>query len=186
MEAIIISGMPACGKTTLAKILAQKLRIQAIGAGDILKEMAKERGYRVTGNEWWDTSEGMKFLEERQTNPNFDKETDNRMMKRINKGNVVVTSYTMPWLSKKGFKIWIEASPENRAKRMVNRDNSNLAEAVKAVRKRDRENTKLYNTLYGIRFGKDLSPFDLVVNTNGITASQAAKKVLARIKELKL
>lgn len=186
MKAIIISGLPASGKTTLAKILGKKLKIQTISAGDILKEMARERGYHVTGDEWWDTKEGMRFLDERQANPDFDKETDRRMIKRIKEGNVVVTSYTMPWLCDEGFKIWLVASLENREKRMSVRDNSNMEEAAAATKKRDKENAKIYKELYGIDFAKDLSPFDMVVDTDGVSAERVAKKILDRIKELKL
>ncbi len=186
MKAIIISGLPAAGKTTLAKMLGKKLKVPAISAGDILKEMAKERGYYVTGNEWWDTAEGMRFLKERNKNADFDKETDRRLIMRIKDGNIVVTSYTMPWLSRYGFKIWLVASLENRAKRMAERDNSSLKVAIAATKKRDRNNAKLYRELYKIDFGKDMEPFDMIVDTDGVSAGQVAKKILARIKELKL
>ena len=45
MEAIIISGKPAAGKTTVAQIIAERLHIKTIGGGDILKELALERGF---------------------------------------------------------------------------------------------------------------------------------------------
>ena len=178
--------MPASGKTTLAKILAKRLHVQEISAGDILKEMAKERSYKVTGNEWWDTPDGMKFLAEREKNPDFDNETDRRLMDRIAKGDIVVTSYTAPWLSKVGFKVWLEASVENRAKRMSKRDSTDLKEAEEATRARDVRNAKLYKELYGIDFGRDTKPFDMVIDTNALTPDQVADRILAKIKELRL
>ena len=40
-----------------------------VGGGDILKEIAHEEGYNATGDDWWDTAEGMKFLKERRRVP---------------------------------------------------------------------------------------------------------------------
>lgn len=55
MQALIISGMPAAGKTVTAHAIAKKLGITSVGGGDVLKEMARERGYKITGEGWWDT-----------------------------------------------------------------------------------------------------------------------------------
>lgn len=183
MEAIIISGMPASGKTTVANIISKELKIPTIGGGDILKEMAVERGYNPGGNDWWDTSEGMEFLKERNTNPDFDKETDVRMKEKIAKGSIVVTSWTAPWLSKKGFKVWLNATAENRAQRMSMRDRKDIAKMTEIVKKRDEENYILYKKLYKIEFGKDMKPFDMIIDTDKRTPEQVAKIVLEKYRE---
>jgi CMP/dCMP kinase len=186
MKAIIISGMPAAGKTTVANILGKRLNLPVVGAGDLLKEMAKDRGYTPGGEDWWDTSEGIKFMKERETNPDFDREVDARLLEKLEKGDIIVTSYTAPWISKTGFKVWLNAKVENRAERMARRDNVGLADTTKATKIRDRENYKLYKNLYNFDFGKDLSPFDMVIDTNNILPEQVADMILAKIKELKL
>ena len=80
MKAIILCGMPAVGKTTVARILATKLGLKLIGGGDILKEIALEEGYNAVGDDWWDTEEGMKFMQERTGSPEFDREVDRRLL----------------------------------------------------------------------------------------------------------
>ena len=62
-KSIIISGPPAIGKTTVAKGLAKEFGMQNLSGGDVLKEMAQERGFQTRGADWWDTKEGMTFLE---------------------------------------------------------------------------------------------------------------------------
>lgn len=181
MEAIIISGMPATGKTTVAGLVAKRLGIKVLGGTDILKEMAAERGYDMSGEDWWDTQEGMRFLEEREKNSDFDKETDRRLIEKINIGDVVITSYTMPWLSKLGFKIWLSASAENRARRMAERDSISVDKAMEIIRIRDSENHELYKRLYGINFGIDTQPFDLVIDTNSISENEVAEKIVASV-----
>jgi len=182
MESIILCGMPASGKTTVATIIAKKLGYTLLGGGDILKEMARDRGYTVTGPEWWDTQDGIKFLRERDGNPDFDREADRRIVQKIKEGNYVVTSYTAPWLSKEGFKVWLGATQGSRAGRMSLRDSSHINESTKATKIRDDENISLYLKLYGIDFGRDLKPFDLVIETDEIFAEQVATQIIAAYK----
>jgi cytidylate kinase len=170
--------MPAVGKTTVAKMIASKLNVPLVGGGDILKEIALEQGYRAAGDDWWDTPEGMKFLEKRKGSSKFDKEVDARLLKKVEKGNVVITSYTVPWLTKKGIKIWLSGTPASRSVRMARRDSSTPEESLRIISKRDQENYELYKKLYNIEFGRDLSPFQLVVGTDAVAAEKVAKEVL--------
>jgi CMP/dCMP kinase len=181
LRAIIMCGRPAVGKTTVAKILAEELKLPLVGGGDILKEIAHEEGYNATGNDWWDTAEGMKFLEKRRGSSKFDKEVDARLLKKAEQGDVVITSYTLPWLSKKGLKVWLAGTPASRSVRMAKRDSSTPEECMKIIEKRDKENYSLYKKLYRIEFGKDLSPFHLVVGTDEIPAKKVAKEILNHI-----
>jgi len=178
LDAIIMCGMPAVGKTTVAKTIASKLNVPLVGGGDILKEIALEQGYRASGDDWWDTAEGMQFLEKRKGSSKFDKEVDARLLKKVEKGDVVITSYTVPWLTKKGIKVWLSGNPESRSVRMAKRDSSTPEESLRIIAKRDEENYSLYKNLYGIEFGRDLSPFQLVVGTDGIAADKVAKEIM--------
>jgi len=65
-KSIVISGPPAVGKTTVAKGLAEEFNLIYLSGGDVLKELAKEEGFTVDGDDWWDTKEGMKFLAQRE------------------------------------------------------------------------------------------------------------------------
>ena len=37
--------------------------------------MAKEQGFDSDGDDWWDTVDGMKFLQQRESNSEFDKKS---------------------------------------------------------------------------------------------------------------
>lgn len=182
MEAIIICGMPASGKTTLARAVAKRLGLRHFDGGDALKEIAKRNGFRPTKEGWWDTNEGIKFLAERNANPSFDKEADALMKKMIARGNVVVTSWTMPWLSKTGFKVWLDTSKAERTKRMARRDGMTLANARAYISVRDRENKRLYKKMYKIKLGIDLKPFDLVIDTAGLSPEEMAVIVIKAVR----
>jgi cytidylate kinase len=178
MEAIIVSGMPAVGKTTVSRMVAEKLVLRLVGGGDVLKELAVEEGYSPGGDDWWDTKEGMKFLEERKRKSGFDKEVDSRLLEKARRGDVVITSYPIPWLSKRGLRIWLSGSVETRSQRMAKRDHANVKKCMEVLAVRDLENYKLYKKLYKIEFGKDLTPFDLIVDTDSINESRVAEIVL--------
>ena len=172
IKSIIISGPPAIGKTTIAKGLAKEFGIEYLSGGDILKELAEEQGFQTKGDDWWDTQEGINFLDQRKKNSEFDKNVDDKLKELFSKGGIVVTSYTLPWLVDGGIKIWLDGSKENSALRMTARDNSSKNEALEIVQKRYNENKIIYKELYGFEFGEDLSVFDKIIETDDLNVEQ--------------
>jgi len=167
---IVISGWPAVGKTTIAENLAKSFNLKLWNGGDILKMMAYERGYSSSlDHDWWDTEEAAQFMNERNNNPNFDREVDNRLIKLLNEGNVVITSYTLPWIADATINFWLQGSVDNRSKRMSMRDNIDIDTAKKIVQRRDHENKLIYKKLYHFEFGEKLDVFDFAVNTDMLT-----------------
>jgi cytidylate kinase len=172
---IVISGWPAVGKTTIACKLAEEFDITMYNGGDILKMLAEEenKGYSVKRDDWWDTTEAKKFMEKRKSDPSFDKKVDKKLIEIVKKGGAVITSYTLPWLVLEEsviiIKFWLRGSPENRAKRMANRDGISFAEAKRITKLRDEENKRIYHRLYGFHFGEDLTVFDYVLNTDRLS-----------------
>jgi CMP/dCMP kinase len=182
LKAIIISGMPAVGKTTVSRHVAEELDIPMVGGGDVLKEMALEEGYTPGGEDWWDRGEGMKFLQQRKRSSDFDKEVDARLIQKTKKGDVVITSYPVPWLTRDGLKVWLSGSVKSRAARMARRDKLAVSKCKEVLSIRDEENYKLYKKIYGIEFGRDFKPFDLVVETDAIDEEKVAKIVIQYVK----
>jgi len=172
IKSIIISGPPAIGKTTIAKGLAKEFGLVHLSGGDILKKLAEEIGFETKGDDWWDTQEGINFLSHRQKNSEFDKNVDDKLKKLFSKGDVVITSYTLPWIVKGGVKIWLAGSKENSTQRMITRDNLSKNNALEIVQKRYNENKVIYKTLYGFVFGEDLSVFDKIIETDDLNAEQ--------------
>ena len=199
MKGIILSGMPAVGKTTAAFSLCKEFNIDYHSGGDLLKELAKKKGYKISGSDWWDDIDGMTFMQNRFKNFVLDRWVDTKLLEILNQGNVVITSYTLPWLTsgkykgkvpfpelsedKQGISVWLEASIENRAKRLGTRDNISVDKAMKIVKERDLKNQELYRQLYDIDFGQDLSVFDLTIDTNDIDINEVSKILIKSINE---
>ena len=183
-KSIVVSAPPAIGKTTVAKGLASEFNLQYLSGGDILKELSNEQGFSSDGNDWWDTEEGMKFLNQRKDNPEFDKKVDDRLKTLFQNGGVVITSYTLPWIVNGGIKIWLSGTLENSAKRMQSRDNLTEISALDIVKKRFNENKLIYKNLYNFEFGDDLSVFDEIIQTDGLNAQQVLDKAKSIVREL--
>ena len=184
IKSVIISGPPAIGKTTIAKGIGKEFGLRHLSGGDILKELAQDEGFDTGGDDWWDTSEGMSFLSHRQENSEFDKKVDAKLKKLFLEGNVVITSYTLPWIVEGGVKIWLAGSMENSARRMTVRDNLSKNDTVKIVKKRYDENKIIYKTLYGFEFGEDLSVFDKVIQTANLDAVHVLEVAKSTVREL--
>ena len=180
---ICISGFAATGKSTLGKRLAETLGLRYLSGGEGLKMLAVERGYRPGGQEWWETEEGLRFLEERLKNPEFDKLVDGKLLDAAKEGDVVIDSWVLPWLYREGFNIWLKASLKARAERMRKRSGLPLEEARRIIRQRDSESAELYRKLYGIELGRDYDPFHLVLDTSNLGEDSVYRIVLQAVRE---
>jgi len=169
---ICISGLPGCGKSTVAKKLAQKYRLKYISGGDALKELAVEAGFKPSGEDWWETEEGRRFLNKRLEDPDFDKRVDEKLIEAAKQGEVILDSWTMPWLFDEGFKIWLDASLEVRASRAAKRDKISLEKAKELIMEREEKTREIYRKLYGFKLGEDFSPFHIILDTDKLDADE--------------
>jgi cytidylate kinase len=169
---ICICGMAGSGKSTLAKRLAEKYGLKYYSGGDALKALAMEEGYKTIERGWWESADGLRFLEKRENDPKFDKAVDEKLLEIAQQGNVILDSWTMPWLLKKGFKIWLEASPEKRAERIAKRDRIDIKEALKALKNKEEKTKVIYKRFYGFSLGEDFTPFHLILDTDNLTAEE--------------
>src|SRR4030065_2627416 len=177
---ICISGLAGTGKSTLAKKLAKKYALKYYSGGDALKALASEQGYDTSKPGWWESPEGLKFLELREKEAKFDKAVDQKLLEYAKKGNVLLDSWTMPWLLKTGFKIWLLASMEKRAARVAKRDKITVEKAMKVLKEKEDGTKAIYKQLYGFTLDEDFKPFDLVLDTDNLAAEEVFQ-VLCRV-----
>jgi cytidylate kinase len=183
---LCVCGMAGSGKSTLAKKLAEKYGLKYYSGGDALKALAVEEGYKPFEHGWWESREGMRFLEERGKDPKFDEEVDQKLLELTQQGNVVLDSWTMPWLLEKGFKIWLEASPQKRAERIGRRDGMGVEEALRALRNKEKRTKAIYKKLYGFSLGEDFTPFHVILDTNYLKAMEVFQVLCAVVDNILL
>jgi len=163
---ICICGMAGSGKSTVAKRLAQHYGLKYFSGGDALKAVAAEMGYNVSGEGWWETEEGMRFLKEREKNPEIDRRVDQKQLEWARMGGAIFDSWAMPWLLEGGFKVWLEASEDVRARRIAERDNLSFEDALRFLREKEARTKMIYKRLYGFTLGEDFTPFHVIIDVN--------------------
>ncbi|MCS7117553.1 MAG: cytidylate kinase family protein [Thaumarchaeota archaeon] len=179
---VLISGQAATGKSTLGRALARKLGVRYYSGGEALMSIARRMGYDARGRKWWDTPEGMKFLAEREANFEFDRMVDQELMRIAEERSSVIDSWVLPWLMDSGYKIWLKASLEVRARRLATRGKMPLEEALKVLKEREERNKSLYREIYGIRWGEDMEPFHLVLDTTDLQKEDVLGVALSAVR----
>ena len=167
---IAVSGPPGSGKTTLAKKLAEHFNYRYVCGGDIFRREAKKMNMSL--------EEFSKYVEE---NPEIDLMLDNYLVEEARKIRVVVDSRLSGWLMKKngikGFKIYVDASPEERARRIQKRDGGDFEDILKKMLEREESEVKRYKMLYNADY-RDTSIYDLVLHTDDMDEEEVFKRAV--------
>jgi cytidylate kinase len=169
---VCVCGLAGSGKSTLGRKFSRKYGLRYYSGGDALRALAMDGGHGQAKRGWWESAEGMRFLERRRKDSEFDRAIDEKLLEFAKEGNVVLDSWTMPWLLDYGFKVWLEASPEMRAKRIARRDSMGSDEALEALRVKESQTRSIYKKLYGFNLGEDFEPFHLILDTDNLSAGE--------------
>ena len=168
---VAISGLSGCGKNTVGEKTASMLGLKPIRMS--FKDEAARRGIPLMELQAIAGSDGGAL----------DRELDARISAEAARGDCVVTTWLGPWSVKNAdLRVWLNATLEERARRVAGRDGMKPSEAKKHVRARDRDNVVRYKKYYGIDI-RDHSMFDLEINTNRFGPDQSAV-MIAKAAEL--
>jgi cytidylate kinase len=173
---ITISGTVGSGKSTVARIVAEKLGYKYHYIGELMRKMAAKRGMHFS-----------EFSKIAETDKKVDEELDSMQKELGKEDNFVMDSRLGFHFIPDSYKIFIKADTEECAKRIFNarRDNEtykNLEEAKEHVVKRMGSEKKRYKVFYGIDF-PDEKMFDLVIDTTYISAEDAAERIMKKLKK---
>jgi len=162
---IAISGKSGCGNTTVSTLLAQKLNIKLINF--TFRQLAAEKGISLA-----------EVIERAKTDDSWDRTVDTRQVELARKESCVLGSRLAIWMLKEAdVKIYLLASDELRARRILNREGGNLEQIKSFTAMRDSEDSKRYMKLYGIDNGNyDFA--DLKIDTSCNVPDEIVQKVL--------
>jgi cytidylate kinase len=154
---IAISGRSGCGNTTVSKIVAEKLNLHFINF--TFRSLAKERNLQL-----------IDILELAAKDDSIDKEVDTRQVQLAHEaGGCVLGSRLAIWMLREAdLKVYLDASPQTRAERIVNREGGGFEEVAAFTADRDKQDHGRYLRIYGIDTD-DYSFADLILDTDNIT-----------------
>jgi len=151
---VAISGLHGAGKTTAARALVRKFRLEYVSAGTVFRQMAKERGM---------TLEAFSRYAERY--PKIDRQIDRRTARAAMGKNVLVDARLAGWMAKgANIRILLTVPLEVRVRRIAKREGRSYKEVLAETVKRERSEAKRFKRFYSIDVD-DWSVFDIVLNT---------------------
>jgi cytidylate kinase len=168
---ITISGVPGSGKTTVAKLLAARLGLPHVYAGDLYRQEARRRGL---------TLEQFNALCERDHS--IDRSLDADMAARARQGDVVLEGRLAGYLAAAdgldALKVWLDASDEVRAQRVAQREDADWRAVLEENRARHGSDSKRYKTIYGYDLA-DTGVYDVVLTTDARTPETLVDELVA-------
>lgn len=177
---ISLAGDLGSGKSTVSDILIKELGAEYYSTGSIVRSIAAERGMTVT--------ELNVYME---THPEIDHEIDDGLAKLADVDKFLIIDSRMAWHFTKGtFKVYMSTDIETSALRIMgaNRQGEHAAtleETIAQTRARRESEKKRYKEQYGVDI-KDLSNYDLVIDTTVATPREVADSIIACFEQWKL
>jgi CMP/dCMP kinase len=164
---ITIGGSAGSGTSTTSRILSEKTGITAVSAGDIFRQMARERGM--------DILEFSKFAE---GNIEIDQEIDHRQAKLASDADdLIVEGRISAYFVDADLKVWCNAPLDVRTERISQRENKSLELAREEIITRERSEASRYLEIHNIDIN-NMDVYDIVINTHAFKADSVAQIIL--------
>ncbi len=169
---ITVSGLPGSGTTSLARHLAEVCGYRLISAGEVFREMARERGLDLVD-----------FGRIAEEDPAIDHDIDRRQREIAEKEDDIIAEGRLSgWFVRNAdLKIWLEAPLSCRVERIFSRDTvRDIETALLLTREREESEARRYRDYYSIDI-RDISPYHLVLNSEKFSVEELSAIVTAAI-----
>ena len=173
MVTITISGNPGSGKSTVGRLLSNKIGLKYVYSGEIFRKTAKK--YSMSLEEFGSYCEKHKEI---------DKELDDYQLEILQKGNVIVEGRIAGWIAHHNnipaLKVILDTDIETRAGRIVNRESGDIEKRKQEMLNRERSEALRYKNYYNIDL-KDITIYDLVIDSTEKTPEEIIKLIIQKI-----
>src|SRR3989338_777396 len=142
---ITISGKAGSGKSTVAKLLSEKLNLRHYSIGDLMRAMAKEKGISL-----------IELNRLAETDKSIDLELDGKLKELAkSKDNLVVDGrLTAFFIPNADVRVFLETEDKTRAERILkdkreHEKSKDIDEMTEKIKKREDSEKKRYMQYYG-------------------------------------
>ena len=169
---IAISGRSGCGNTTVSKMAADILGLRFINF--TFRTLAQERNLDLKT-----------VLELASADDFWDREVDSRQVALAREeGGCVLGSRLAIWmLEEADLKVYLNASAQIRAERIVKREGGVLEETAAFTAERDRQDHGRYLRIYNIDTD-DYSFADLIIETGNLTPQEIVDRITEKARAI--
>lgn len=171
---ITVSGPHGTGKSTYARALAESLGLRYVGAGELFRELARERGMSLAS-----------FSQYAADDPEVDHLIDERTVEEAKKGRAVIDAQLAAWMIKDeaDVRLLLTASDYVRFNRIAQRDHVSFEFAKNETLAREEIQRRRYQKYYGIDVS-DLSIYDLKIDTGLHSIEVTKQHILTAVRNL--
>ena len=175
---LTISGLHGTGKSTIGKLVADKLGIKYYSTGQAFRDLAKEMNLTLE-----------ELSEYAEKNPGIDEKLDNKIIEIAQKGDIIIDSQLSAYIleSIADFKILLTCPLEIRVKRMAQRDKESYDKKLEETNIRENSELVRYKKLYNIDLKDEIKKeelYNLIIDTENLTVDEVLEKILDAIKKI--
>lgn len=174
---ITISGKAGSGKSTVARLISEQLKLRHYSIGDLMRAMANEKKMPL-----------LELNKLAETDKSIDFELDEKLKELgKTKDNFVVDGrLTAFFIPDADVRVFLETDDKVRAERILKdkreQEKSNdVYEMVEKIRKREESEKKRYNQYYGVDYSNN-KLYNLVIDTTKMMPDYVAKKIIDFVK----
>ncbi|MBU0667011.1 MAG: cytidylate kinase family protein [Nanoarchaeota archaeon] len=184
---IVLFGFSGSGKSTIANQIGSNYNLRVIHPSGILRDLYEGKTVDLENTRYntgfWESNDGIRLFKSRlDKDIPLDVLSDRILLNEVAKGNVVIDTWSLPWLTNTGLKIYLKADLSVRAQRVSKRSNISYESALDIVNMKDDETRCLFQRIYGFDIRND-DVFDLVLDTNKISQEQVFRVVCGFVEE---
>lgn len=170
---ITIFGLAGTGTSTCGKLLAKKLGYDFLSTGNLVRQMANERGLDLN-----------RFEDLMKNDSTIDLTLDQKISKigkqKRTKG-LIIDSRLAWYFIPDSFKIKFTCDDNIRTKRVTERDRVSFKEAKEKILHRENIHRNKYRDLYGIENYESNENFDFVINSGVLDTENLVMKILEKM-----
>jgi cytidylate kinase len=169
---IAVSGMSGCGNTTISRIVAERLGLQFINF--TFRSLAAEKNIGL-----------QEVLDLAAKDDSWDREVDTRQVQLAREsGGCVLGSRLAIWmLEEADLKVYLKATAETRAARIVKREGGDLEAVAVFTAERDRQDSSRYIRIYNID-NNNYEFANIVVDTDNLEPDGIAQLIIQEAEKI--
>lgn len=175
---LTIAGTPGSGKSTIAELLAKKLKLKHYSIGDFMRAQAKKRGLDIA-----------ELTQLARTDRSIDDANDQQLVELSKKEDNFVIDARLGWhFIPQSVKILLMVSEDEAARRIFaarrpdEKENVTLEKTKEGIRKRFASEKERYKKLYNLDY-LDPVHYDLAIDTTKLTPEKVVGTIVDFLKK---